>query len=171
MTTASLSRGAAYRGRVMRIGVEPQGDRLLWCDGHPQEFGSPSSRIVRIEAPDMRDAQRQCLQIRAAWALEGHDLATSAVLADVEVVLADEASQARRRLAELGGWLRDRSHPALRYVGTPAGLAGMIGDMFVANVCDGVVVIPLESGNTHDAIYNQTIPWLQRNSYLKSVDE
>jgi alkanesulfonate monooxygenase SsuD/methylene tetrahydromethanopterin reductase-like flavin-dependent oxidoreductase (luciferase family) len=107
----------------------------------------PAQHIVRIEVSDMREAQRQRLLVREARAWEGHDPDETAVLVDVEVVLADNASDARRQLAELGGWAREGSRPALRYVGTPVGFAGLIEDMFVAHVCDGVTAIPLGNGS------------------------
>jgi hypothetical protein len=64
-------------------------------------------------------------------------LAGAAVL-DVTVVVDDDFRSARRRWAELdtdGG-------QTVAYAGTLDGLAGLIADIFVAGVADGVTLIP-----------------------------
>ena len=90
------------------------------------ELTAGGAPAVRFSAPDLQHAQRTRRQ-----------LAGAAVL-DVTVVVDDDFRSARRRWAELdadGG-------QTVAYAGTLDGLAGLIADIFVAGVADGVTLIP-----------------------------
>jgi hypothetical protein len=63
-----------------------------------------------------------------------------------------------RHDARTGGRTRPDS---LRYVGTPGGLAGLIGDVFTAGVADGVTVRPLCAATVEDFL-GSTLPALAR---------
>lgn len=58
---------------------------------------------------------------------------------DVNVVLDDDVRSAQRRLVELNA---DDAN-TLAYAGTLDGLAGLVADIFVAGVADGVTLIPV----------------------------
>ena len=46
-------------------------------------------------------------------------------------------------------------------MGTPAGLGGLIADIFAVNVADGVTLRPLALPGVLDDIVDQTLPWLE----------
>lgn len=62
-------------------------------------------------------------------------------MVDITVVVDDDFRSARRLFVEL-----DESADSLRYAGTLDGLAGLIADIYVAGVADGVTLI---SGAPH----------------------
>ncbi len=120
----------------------------------------PSS-IVRIQAPDLADAQRQTARIKAAASGEGYDSSAVIVLVDLEVMIAHDAPTARRELARLDSRLAAPSVPAsLRYVGTPTGLAGLVADIHAVHVADGVTLRPLVNSEVLGHIAFRTLPWL-----------
>ncbi|PPJ12047.1 hypothetical protein C5E51_06960 [Nocardia nova] len=131
----------------------------------------PSS-IVRIQAPDLAAAQQQTARIKAAAAGEGYDSSAVIVLVDVEVMIAHDAPTARRELARLDCRLTAPSVPAsLRYVGTPAGLAGLISDIHAVHVADGVTLQPLVNSEVLGHIAFRTLPWLESSGAPLSAQQ
>jgi hypothetical protein len=116
-------------------------------------------KTVRIAAADLRAARRATIGLHADARRTGGDVA---VLVDVDAMIAEDARtalvQMERYDARTGGPTRPGS---LRYVGTPGGLAGLIGDVFTAGVADGVTVRPLSPATFEDFL-GSTLPALTR---------
>jgi hypothetical protein len=74
--------------------------------------------------------------------LVDHDARTAMVAAD----------QLRRRSSD--------SCPALRYVGTPRGLAGYIADLHTLGIADGVTLLGLRATENADRLINDVLPML-----------
>jgi hypothetical protein len=126
----------------------------------------PQPDVVRITAADLRAAQRTTARIHGDAQRNSTDVA---VLVDLEVMIADDArtalNQMSRHDALTGGPTRSDS---LRYIGTPGGLAGLIGDVFTVGVADGVTLQPL-SPATFENFVDSTLPMLARFGF--TVDE
>lgn len=131
--------------------------------------------VIRIRATDLRDAQIQRAQIRAALAEDGRDPDAVAVLVDLEVLIAPEARSARKELAQLDSALIALRVPvSLQYVGTPSGLGSLIADIRAADVADGVTLLPLSLPRTLEYLVGETIPWLAARNLVTpstAVDE
>jgi hypothetical protein len=94
------------------------------------ELTAGGQPAVRVSAPDLQQAQRARKRLRASSA--------AAVILDITVLLDDDFRVARRRLTEL----QADTGESLGYAGTLDGLAGLVADIFVAGVADGVTLIP-----------------------------
>ncbi|MGY4709757.1 hypothetical protein ACXDF8_09410 [Mycolicibacterium sp. CBM1] len=90
--------------------------------GHP---------VVRLRAPDLQEARRRRRRLPA----------DVPVILDVSVSVADDA---RTALAAISADSDDVDHTdaTVRYAGTVDGLAGLVADLYVAGVADGVTLIP-----------------------------
>ena len=84
---------------------------------------------MRVSALDLQQAQRARARIRS-------DADVSVVL-DVTVLIADDYRSAHRGMAAV----QSDSLDSVRYAGTLDGLAGLVADIFVAGVADGVTLI------------------------------
>ncbi|WP_435405617.1 hypothetical protein [Mycolicibacterium komossense] len=93
------------------------------------EVTSDGQPAVRVSAPDLQQAQRARARIRR------HD-AVSVVL-DITVLVAEDYRSARRGMSAA----QDDAPASVRYAGTLDGLAGLIADIVVAGVADGVTLI------------------------------
>lgn len=100
--------------------------RVFVADTEWTELTDGEQPAVRFSAPDLQQAQR--LRRR---------LAGAAVL-DVTVVVDDDFRSAQHRLDALD----TDSSDTLAYAGTLDGLAGLIADIYLAGVADGVTLIP-----------------------------
>lgn len=80
---------------------------------------------MRLAAPDLQQARR-------ARSRMAGDVA---VILDITVAVGADFRAARDAMPSLGG-------DTLHYVGTIDGLAGLVADIFVADVADGVTFIP-----------------------------
>ena len=106
---------------------------------------------VRIQARDLRDAARQAAAAR-------EDRPGMDVLVDIEVVIARDARTARKTLSEA----HDRgAGDSISYVGTPAGLVGLIGDIHRLGIADGAVLVPLAGPGVLDLVRHQVLPELR----------
>jgi len=56
------------------------------------------------------------------------------------------------------------SGAALRYAGTPRGLAGYIEDLHTLGIADGVTLLPLRAADNADSIINDVLPMLGLDS-------
>ncbi len=126
------------QSRPLRLGLA-RGDDVVW-DGDDQ--------AVRIQGVDLSDIARKSARLRR----EHPDLD---VVADIEVVIAAEASSARAMLSPSG----EPGGHTLLYVGTPAGLAGLIADLHALGIADGAVLIPRAPG-VADLIRDAVLPLL-----------
>lgn len=110
---------------------------------------------VRISAPDLAQARRLRTRIRS-------DEADVAVILDVTVAVAGDYRSARRGL-ELAG-----PEAAVRYVGTPDGLAGLIADIESAGVADGVTLISAAAGEETRALGTDVLRRLEARSQARA---
>jgi urease gamma subunit len=101
-------------------------------DSRWAELTAGEQSAVRFTAADLQQAQRLRHRILG-------DDSVSAIL-DLTVVVDDDIRAAHRRLDELSGPGSD----TLSYAGTLDGLAGLIADIYVTGVADGVTLIPAE---------------------------
>ena len=100
---------------------------------------------TRIRAADLRDAMRQSARSR------DNSTRDAAVLIDIDVIIDDDAGEALRRYDRIDPRLRVELATTLHYVGTPAGLAGLVSDIRRLNIADGVVVVPVHQSPEQDA--------------------
>ncbi|MGE2716429.1 hypothetical protein ACQI4L_20440 [Mycolicibacterium litorale] len=124
--------------------------------------GERGAHDILLRAPDLATAQRERRRIQSSMTGE-----PPSVLLEVEAVVAETYSQARRKLADTDGAATEQL--TIRYVGTPVGLAGLIADIAAAEVADGVVITPVPMADTPTLILEQTIPWLQDHNLIASV--
>ncbi|MCV7154895.1 hypothetical protein [Mycolicibacterium pyrenivorans] len=89
--------------------------------------------FVRVRGRDLREVAQ-----RAATAREQHPDVD--VLVDIDVMIAPTAPAARELLASVTSC---QSSDTLLYVGTPAGLAGLVSDLHALGIADGAVLLPL----------------------------
>lgn len=111
----------------------------------------PSGASVRITADDLRAAQRQTANIHAAVDRSARLPAAVDVLVDLEAMTAEQPGTARLLMGRHDTARRALHQPeSLRYVGTPAGLTGLIADIYAAGVADGVTLRPLSIATLRD---------------------
>ncbi|PYE12465.1 hypothetical protein DFR67_12249 [Williamsia limnetica] len=123
------------------IGLEVPDSSGTWSHDTWQLLSRTAARsidrfgdVTRAAAATLGDAQK--LGSRGAIAHK------PAVLVDLHVVVADDAGTARRCVrdnAVVG--LTAASRPSIGYVGTSAGLVGLITDMHTLGICDGVTLL------------------------------
>jgi hypothetical protein len=89
------------------------------------EVTAGGTAAVRIAAPDLQQARRA----------RGRISGDVAVILDVTVAIGADFRSARDAVPRLDG-------DTLHYAGTLDGLVGLVGDIFVAGVADGVTIIP-----------------------------
>jgi hypothetical protein len=99
------------------------------ADSEWVELTSGEQPAVRVSAPDLQRAQRATARIRAD--------APVAVVLDITVLVAEDYRSARRGMSAVAA----DSPATVQYVGTLEGLAGLVADIFVAGVADGVTLI------------------------------
>ena len=119
------------RTRTYRVGVgsgSDRGLRLFVADssgGNWSEVTSGEATAVRLTAPDLQQARRA----------RGRISDDVAVILDITVAVAADFRSARDAMPRLDG-------DTLHYAGTIEGLAGLVADIFMAEVADGVTFIP-----------------------------
>ena len=89
------------------------------------EVTAGDTAAVRIAAPDLQEARR----------VRGRITDDVAVILDITVAIAADYRSARHAMSRIDG-------ETLHYAGTIDGLAGLVGDIFMADVADGVTIIP-----------------------------
>ena len=95
-------------------------------DGAWTELTEGGRQVVRLSAPNLQEAARRRRRLPA----------DVAVVLDLAVSVADDP---RIALAAISGYEDDEG---VRYAGTVDGLAGLVTDLVVAGVADGVTLIP-----------------------------
>jgi hypothetical protein len=106
-------------------------------DGDWTELTAGGRPAVRFAAPDLQLAKREAAGIRS----ERPDVA---VILDVRVTVTGDFRAAR---AALGA---DRESSSVRYAGTVDGLTGLVADIELAGVADGVTLVP--EGSSTDLV-------------------
>jgi hypothetical protein len=81
------------------------------------------------------------------------------VFVDIEVLIDGDARTAMRAAEQLGQ-TSSAFDSALRYVGTPRGLAGFIADLHTLGIADGVTLLPLRAADNADRIIHDVLPTL-----------
>jgi hypothetical protein len=97
-----------------------------WCHGGDGE-------VIRVCAEDLRGVAGQVHAAR-------QEHPDCDVVVDIDVVIADEARDARAAVAAADDV---PDHGTLRYVGTAPGLAGLVADLYALGLSDGAMLIPL----------------------------
>jgi hypothetical protein len=105
--------------------------------------------FARVRAADLQDAQRASARLRAEAGS-----AECTVFVDVEVLVESDARAALRAAEPLG------RPSAVRYIGTPCGLAGYIADLHTLGIADGVTLIPLRAADNAQRIIDGVLPRL-----------
>ncbi|CPT92052.1 Uncharacterised protein [Mycobacteroides abscessus] len=117
-------------------------DNRIWTDGHED--------LVRIRAVDLRDLARKVAAVR-------DDAPHAGVVVDIDVIIAADAPTAR-------GLVSDSGYPAgdtLLYVGTPAGLCGLIADIHALGIADGAILVPLDCEGVVELVRDTVVPELR----------
>lgn len=91
------------------------------------EVAAGDRPVVRLSAADLPEAARRRRRLPA----------DVAVVLDLSVSIADDPRTALATISEHDG--RD----GVRYAGTVDGLAGLVADLYIAGVADGVTLIPV----------------------------
>jgi hypothetical protein len=121
----------ANRSRSYRVGVATEHDRRLRlfvvdaAGDNWSELTAGETAAVRIAASDLQQARRVRSRIT-------DDVA---VILDITVAVAADFRSARNAMPWVDG-------DTLHYAGTIDGLAGLVADIFMADVADGVTFIP-----------------------------
>jgi hypothetical protein len=82
---------------------------------------------VRLSAPDLQEARRRRRRLPA----------DVPVVLDVAIAVADDSRTALSAISDLA------DDSTVQYAGTVEGLAGLVADLYVAGVADGVTLIPI----------------------------
>jgi antitoxin (DNA-binding transcriptional repressor) of toxin-antitoxin stability system len=95
--------------------------------GEWTELTAGGNPVVRLVAPDLQEARRRRRRLPA----------DVPVVLDVSVAVADDSRTALTVIS-------DRADAStVQYGGTVDGLAGLVADLYVAGVADGVTLIPV----------------------------
>ncbi|MCZ4552446.1 hypothetical protein [Gordonia rubripertincta] len=105
-----------------------------------REFTDPSGDVTFIRSDYLAGAHRLTQNLRSRSSSPTSQ--PTAVVLQIEVVI--DRDPATARLA-LGGEPRrvDDGRPTFQFVGSPAGLTGLVADIYIAEVADGVAFVPL----------------------------
>jgi hypothetical protein len=114
--------------RALRVFVASSGD--VSADADWVELTSGEQPAVRVSALDLQQAQRVRARIR-----RDEDVA---VVLDITVLVAEDYRSAYRGMTAV----QSDAPASVHYAGTVDGLAGLVADIFVAGVADGVTLIP-----------------------------
>lgn len=127
------------------------------------EVTRSTASVTHIRAGTLLEAQRVTKRLHEDERLNRPEEQTAVVL-EVEIALDADPGSARRSLA------RERCpmdvHDNVRFVGTSPGLAGLIADIYVAEVADGVALVPLLPGRHIDSICDDVLAWLRNTGLL-----
>jgi hypothetical protein len=93
--------------------------------GNWSELTRGAAEAVRLAAPDLQQARRA----------RGRIADDVAVILDITVAVAGDFRSARNSMTTANS-------DTLQYAGTIDGLAGLVADIFMADVADGVTFIP-----------------------------
>lgn len=133
----------------MRIFLEDDAGLRELTDG-----GQPT---IRVAAPDLQRARQVRSRIRSGPG-------NAAVILDVTVAVARDFRAARGAFSELGA----SSGDTIRYAGTVAGLAGLVGDIASAGVADGVTLIGASAQQDLDRIGRDVLRVLSARDQVRA---
>ncbi|MFW0787549.1 hypothetical protein AAFP35_23885 [Gordonia sp. CPCC 206044] len=130
----------------------------------PISIGRPSLQValagdeaaqsfsIVVRRPTLRDAQRTRSLLRSGT----HDPANFVVALEVEAAIAPHPASARASAVNTAG----DDAETIRYVGTPSGLASLIHDIYVAEIADAVIIVPLDGSATATRTREEVLPLL-----------
>ncbi|AKK30893.1 hypothetical protein [Mycobacterium sp. EPa45] len=95
------------------------------------ELTAGAGPVVRLSAADLQEAARRRRRLPT----------DVAVVLDLAVSVADDPRTALAAFADYG------DADGVRYAGTLDGLAGLVADLYVAGVADGVTLMPVGPGD------------------------
>ena len=124
VSVADMPESRGLGRRALRVFITEDG-------GAVTELTAGGNPVVRLSAPDLQEARRRRHRLPA-------DIP---VVLDLAVSVADDA---RTALAAISGHDADSG---VHYAGTVDGLAGLVADLYVAGVADGVTLIPVAHGD------------------------
>ena len=115
-----------------------------------------SVRVAALSRVDLPEcfAQGQCCRSARRTTSVGEAARDRTVFVDVEVLIDCDVRTAMRAAEQLG------PGSALRYVGTPGGLAGFIEDLHTLGIADGVTLHPLRAADNAERMINDVLPML-----------
>ncbi|MGC4961482.1 hypothetical protein [Gordonia sp. DT101] len=117
---------------------------------------SASAFPIVVRRPTLRDAQRA----RSLLLAGVNDQANFVVALEVEAAIAPHPASARAS-ADLDDRPAVANEPeTIRYVGTPHGLVSLIRDIYVAEIADAVIIVPLDGSATTARVREQVLPLL-----------
>ncbi|MGZ4524093.1 MAG: LLM class flavin-dependent oxidoreductase [Mycobacteriaceae bacterium] len=148
----------------------PQGHPLtvIRGDSGPSlALAAARADIVRISAPHIESAIQATAHVRSAVRDAGRAAEDVTVLVDIEVLTAPTAKQARAELAQLASWAPGAYTPgSLSYIGTPEGLASLLGDLHSLDAADGVTLIPLALPTGLSQVVDHVLPALRERGLI-----
>lgn len=112
------------------------------------EFTGGRGPAVRLRAADLQRAQRESARLRADPGSSG-----TSVILDIRVLIAEDFRTARRASAAVAVPPED----CVQYVGTLAGLVGLVRDVYAAGVADGVTLVPAAPDQDVEALALATL--------------
>ena len=104
---------------------------------------------IRVRGADLREVARRVAATR-------RDHPGAEVVVDIDFVIADDERGAR---AIASATCSAPDPQTMIYVGTPAGLAGLIADIYAIDLADGAVLISRAAGGA-DQIQERVVPIL-----------
>ncbi len=122
-SVAGMPESRALGRRALRVFITEAGGAVTELTGG----GNP---VVRLSAPDLQEARRRRRRLPA----------DVAVVLDLAVSVADDARTALAAIPD------QDADAGVHYAGTVDGLAGLVADLYVAGVADGVTLIPVAPG-------------------------
>lgn len=111
---------------------------------------------VRVRGSDLGEVSRRASAVR-------RDHPDTDVVVDIEFVIAADVRSAREMVRDLPS----PATPTMLYVGTPAGLAGLVADIHAIGIADGAVLIPRAAGLT-GLIADEVVPALMTMTCLSA---
>lgn len=119
------------------------------ASGSAVDWVTPADPI-RVRGADLGRAARRVSAARL-------DNPGCDVVLDIEFVIAADAKSARALAPAAQESPDDQT---LLYVGTPAGLAGLVADIYAIGIADGAVLIPI-AGEGSTLIHSSVLPILE----------
>ncbi|WP_234796712.1 hypothetical protein [Mycolicibacterium porcinum] len=119
-----------------------ESDKGLWTNS--------SDELVRIRAVDLRDLTHKTAAAR-------QDCPHAVIVVDIDVVIALDVRAARTAMSDSAY----ESGDTMVYVGTPAGLSGLIADIYALGIADGAILRPVHNDGVLDLIHDVVVPELQ----------
>lgn len=132
----STSTGSQFRASRPLL-VCLQGDELL---EHP--------RVQRLPVTELRLAMREYARLHEGGDSDHPTSPEPVVALEVDVLVADEARQARRVAAR---YMRPQGNDRICYIGTPSGLRSLLRDIHAIRAADAVVLIPIDGPSSRSA--------------------